>query len=102
MALSVARGGVARDPRSVREPPARGRAGAARARRPPQIPASLPAARDAGAELAARALLGPYAEQIDSLFELACRRARIGVARAPLSSDAFSRPSRAQLALFEG
>ncbi len=44
---------------------------------------------------------GIFAEQIENLFSVACRRAGILGRRPKLSTDAFRRPAGAQLALFD-
>ena len=44
---------------------------------------------------------GVYAEQIKSMFKLACRRAGIESGLRELSTAAFKRPARPQLSLFE-
>jgi hypothetical protein len=44
---------------------------------------------------------GIYAEQITSLFTLACRKAGLHGHRPGLSTAAFRRPATAQLALFD-
>ena len=43
---------------------------------------------------------GIFAEQIESLFAVACRRAGIGESRPELSTNAFRRPDDQQLSLF--
>ena len=43
---------------------------------------------------------GVFAEQVEQLLALACRRAGLAQSRAPLSSAAFRRPSDPQLGLF--
>jgi DNA repair photolyase len=43
---------------------------------------------------------GGYAAQIDDLFQLACRRARLSTGPVPLSSDAFRKPPEPQLSLW--
>jgi DNA repair photolyase len=43
---------------------------------------------------------GIFAEQIDALFEVACRRVGVGQAAPVLSTAAFRRPSGEQLSLF--
>jgi DNA repair photolyase len=45
---------------------------------------------------------GVFAEQIRSMFKLACRKAGIEVGALELSTSAFRRPSGPQLNLFEG
>ena len=44
---------------------------------------------------------GIFAEQIDAMFNVACRKAGIGGNRPKLSTAAFRRPSGAQLSLFD-
>ena len=44
--------------------------------------------------------VGPFAEQIRSLFLAGCRRAGLATESPPLSTAAFRRPLRGQLALF--
>ena len=44
---------------------------------------------------------GIFAEQIEKLFEVACRKAGIQEHSPALSTAAFRRPSGAQLSLFE-
>jgi DNA repair photolyase len=44
---------------------------------------------------------GVYADQIKSMFTLACRRAGIAAIREPLSTDSFRRPPGEQPSLFE-
>ena len=42
---------------------------------------------------------GVFADQIEALFELACRRAGLTNDRVSLSTDAFRRPGDTQLSL---
>ena len=44
---------------------------------------------------------GAFAEQINSMFTIACRRSGLGFSAPELSTNAFRRPSDAQLNLFE-
>jgi hypothetical protein len=44
---------------------------------------------------------GIYAEQIKSLFRLACRRAGMNAEKSQLSTASFRRPGSTQLSLFE-
>ncbi|MBI4474425.1 MAG: PA0069 family radical SAM protein [Acidobacteria bacterium] len=43
---------------------------------------------------------GPYADQLDALFELACRKLGLNSNRPRLSTNAFRKPGSAQLRLF--
>jgi DNA repair photolyase len=44
---------------------------------------------------------GVFAEQIEQMFNVACRRAGIGESHVPLSTKAFRRPGGKQLGLFD-
>lgn len=43
---------------------------------------------------------GPYAEQMEELFEISCRKAGLTSSRPRLSADAFRRPGPSQMKLF--
>ena len=45
---------------------------------------------------------GRYAEQIDAMFALACRKAGLVNKHPRLSTAAFRRPADGQLSLFDG